>query len=671
MAPTYARLPPSQEAGTQATAPHDDNHKGRMSPYSDDLDAKPQSQKVLPYEPANYESSRHDATRRPTTSVGVAATNAEKGKIETDEVGRKPSPLLSMEDEQVGLHPPASFLSLVNNAVNEWWLWEIFGWLLSLLALAALIAVLAIYDQKPVPRWELGITLNAIISICAIVAQTTMLIPIAQGISQLKWRWFHRRHALSTMQLFDDASRGPWGAFLLLLSTKALLVYHHSTVFKLTVDGTIMLTTSSRHLPSLGALIAILALAIEPFIQQVVSYPLRRVRAGDASVASVQSYNITGQMTDWEGPIYDIDLPMKAAINQAIFSETNQMAFGCPTGNCTWPTFPSLAICSHCQNVKVHNDAVPGRPTVFYTSNGLNVSNAPVGDAVLSSGKLAVPDLGYTDNAISNFTVLDGIGEPSAYECALFWCVQEISASVTAGKYHEDVLTTWSNSSLQSLGCNADHVAFCHGAVSEGNEVFSLVGNLDSNSHSPTNFSLGIATQATFKQYLSSLFTGNVSTSEVAQDLSFSSDFMGALVPSRSSGATDIGVNLTNIPELMSNLSQSMTIRMRQSAVNNPEAQIAGDAYELDSFVEVRWAWLALPLALLLLTLIFLLASIRTSARAEVMPWKSSSIALLFHGLPDDRRALGSSVERRAEMNEIAKGMKVQLVKTDKGWRLM
>lgn len=417
-------------------------------------------------------------------------------------------------------------------------------------------------------------------------------------------------------------------------------------------------------------MIAILALAIQPFTQQIVSYPLQLVRSGDASISSVRSYNITGEETNWGPPTYDIDLPMKAAIHQAIFSESNHMAFACSTGNCTWPTFLSLAICSHCQKLKVNVSTVPGIPTVLSTSNGLKIQkNLPNGIAVLSESTLPVLDLGYTDNTISNFTIL-GSEEPLAYGCALFWCVQETSASVTAGKYHEEVIKTWSNASLRNSGCDKDDVSVCDTDVI-GNHILSLIGDLDDITHNTTNFSIGVATQAMFEQFLRTFFTGNVSTSMAQSDLTFSSDFMAALVPSRSSSPHGIGTTLTNVPELITNISQSITTRMRQTARNDPTAHILGAAYELDSFVHVRWKWLTLPLALLLLTLIFLLAAIRTSAQPEVLLWKSSSIALLFHGLSEERREAGCWVERRAELHEIAGGMKVRLVKTDRGWRLV
>lgn len=223
MPPTYAILPP-QEAGTKVVVPHRDNNTECMPACSDEPVAKSPCQEVSPHESVMSERLGYDPSRHPTTPVSGAASNTEKEKIDTDYYGREPSPLSPTEDEGGDLRLAPSLLLSLNNTVNEWWLWELFGWLLSLLALAVLIAVLAKLDRKASPRWQHGLNLNAIISVCAIVAQTTMLIPIAQGISQLKWQWFHDGHALSTMQLFDDASRGPWGALRLLLSTRALLV---------------------------------------------------------------------------------------------------------------------------------------------------------------------------------------------------------------------------------------------------------------------------------------------------------------------------------------------------------------------------------------------------------------------------------------------------------------
>jgi len=43
------------------------------------------------------------------------------------------------------------------------------------------------------------------------------------SISQSKWLWYRQDepHPLKDIQLFDDASRGPWGAVVLLFSIRA------------------------------------------------------------------------------------------------------------------------------------------------------------------------------------------------------------------------------------------------------------------------------------------------------------------------------------------------------------------------------------------------------------------------------------------------------------------
>lgn len=54
------------------------------------------------------------------------------------------------------------------------------------------------------------------------------------------------------MEVFDEASRGPWGSLKFLWETKG-----------------------TATLPSLGAFVTILLLAFEPFAQQVVSFESR------------------------------------------------------------------------------------------------------------------------------------------------------------------------------------------------------------------------------------------------------------------------------------------------------------------------------------------------------------------------------------------------------------
>ncbi|KAF1966752.1 hypothetical protein BU23DRAFT_485768 [Bimuria novae-zelandiae CBS 107.79] len=107
------------------------------------------------------------------------------------------------------------------------WLVEIISWTISALSMAGIVAVLYIYRNQPLPRWPLNITLGAYISVLAKVSTAALLLPVSEALGQLKWIWFHVKRDKSEQskklwdfELFDNASRGPWGSFVLMLRTK-------------------------------------------------------------------------------------------------------------------------------------------------------------------------------------------------------------------------------------------------------------------------------------------------------------------------------------------------------------------------------------------------------------------------------------------------------------------
>ena len=127
-----------------------------------------------------------------------------------------------------------------------WW-WEVYATSLSVASTIAVIAVLISVQRKPLAEWKMSIQPNSLVAIFSTIAKSALLVPIAECISQLKWTYFESPRTLSQLQVFDDASRGPWGSLVLLWKTKATAL-----------------------LASLGAFITILLLAFEPFTQQVV-----------------------------------------------------------------------------------------------------------------------------------------------------------------------------------------------------------------------------------------------------------------------------------------------------------------------------------------------------------------------------------------------------------------
>lgn len=65
---------------------------------------------------------------------------------------------------------------------------------------------------------------------------------------------------------------------------------------------------------------------------------------------------------------------------------------------------------------------------------------------------------------------------------------------------------------------------------------------------------------------------------------------------------------------------------------------VLGTAFELRTFVHIRWGWIALPVIVVLMTGAFLVAAMMTSRTTKTKLWKSSALAMLFHGLDGDTR---------------------------------
>lgn len=101
------------------------------------------------------------------------------------------------------------------------WLPEISCCLLSLGLFAAIIAVLRLYDGRGLPDWPLTVSLNTVVAFLAAMCEVALIIPLTEGLSQLKWNSFARgERPLADFQTFEDAKRGPVGSARLLYKRK-------------------------------------------------------------------------------------------------------------------------------------------------------------------------------------------------------------------------------------------------------------------------------------------------------------------------------------------------------------------------------------------------------------------------------------------------------------------
>lgn len=138
-------------------------------------------------------------------------------------------------------------------------------------------------------------------------------------------------------------------------------------------------------------------------------------------------------------------------------------------------------------------------------------------------------------------------------------------------------------------------------------------------------------------------------------------------------------ISFAQINMTFSNVADSMTAYMRSSAKpgktrisrfeqdNSKPAK--GQTFRSDICVHVRWWYLALPIILVTLTCTFLvLILVQTQSQHRGRGWKSSPLALLFHGLDPDVRKMHGDVMHVDEMSHAAQRMSVQLRWKGQGW---
>lgn len=103
---------------------------------------------------------------------------------------------------------------------------------------------------------------------------------------------------------------------------------------------------------------------------------------------------------------------------------------------------------------------------------------------------------------------------------------------------------------------------------------------------------------------------------------------------------------------------------------------VAGNSFRTEPFLRVRWIWLVVPFVVVLLAMIFLVATIVRTSRDGLPVWKTSSLAAVFQGLdvhknrqPDDHDRLPLSGVR--SMYEAAEAVDMQFCRIEpQGWSL-
>ena len=557
------------------------------------------------------------------------------------------------------------------------WLWELLSLLTSATCIGAIIVFLAHYDGKPMPSWSYGLTLNSLISILSSVARSAMLLPIAEVLSQLKWCWFvGRQRPLLDFERFDAASRGPWGSLMVLFNVR---------------------------LWSLGAFAAALTLAtlaIEPCLQQIPMYPARAVEVGPATMLRSTTYADVmanpGVVDGWA-----LSTGSKGAAYIGLYGNSELTSYSptCSTGNCTWPTYSSLAMCHACASHAVYrydHAAGPENPTVWWSPiPGMTQAElwTRQWNFLQTNQQYSYIAQTYPDSGVPNLTVSWNFKKsenqtvvgaqmmywppdspannpPSGtFECQLYFCVQTYRAETVNGVFNETVISEWPKPNEKTPTPGTPYVDLNSApTLSEIRKMWNYT--LTPPDQPDTTYTVDRATYDSMRDWLGIFFSGSVvprtgsgytpisATEGVAVPEVFYTEFTDTLGPNIT--ISNVSVPSTAGPDkIFARVAASLTSHIRTIA--DPSIATMGTASSVKVFVQARWLWAVQPMGLLALTMALMGATIRTSARTGLPTWKSSSLAVLLLRLDSEiddgiLAGDGDETERRAAAYAIRMG---------------
>ncbi|KAM5346312.1 hypothetical protein ACJ41O_009317 [Fusarium nematophilum] len=549
--------------------------------------------------------------------------------------------------------------------VNGWWWWEILGAALSCVAMVLLLVLLIKSDGLSLESWTLPIRPNSLISVFTTVAKTAMMVPVASCLSQLKWRHFtHNGDKMSALQVFDDASRGPWGSAMLLFNLRRRAVLAWAL-----------------------AVVTMAGLAVGPSAQQILDFPTRVSPLNNvtAIIGQANNYvsrgNLEGDRTNSLIPNPDL-LKLQAAILNGASGQVFQPTLDCPSPatSCEWPKITTLGICSRFQNVtdtvtrnctgKINvmmnctyefpNRFVSDDELIEMSYNDQRVSTAPRSDLFRSGAHQEFDDfigehLSFQAVKVVGHTTSGDGGHPPAtevYQARLYWCERTFE-NVTASPRGLDrnpgtsePLTWKDHFEVPSGGEDRDD-----GDMKTDYRYSTYMANSTGREYNITPYS-----SLALVVYLSKFLSRHVfdHTLEQAEDLDEMLNIGTFLYTS----------DLRNITE---NVATTLTnqIRSNSSGDNSEAFTVEGEAFISEVYIKVRWGWLILPmiesaLALALLIVVIVATRSQPVLKESVMPY------IIYGREAEVTDALQSADPVTGEeMSKAAEKVSVRLVKMD------
>lgn len=626
-----------------------------------------------------------------------------------------------MTNQDTQLPSVESHSSWTDIVLNSWF-YEAIAMCFSIACFVTIFCTLMIYNQSRTPEGFYGLTLNTMVSALATASKSSLLYVVGECICQLRWTAFRsspRALSLSYVQIYDSASRGPWGSLIALLKDRG------------------------RSIVTLGSVVIILGLLFDPFVQQILTYPVKNseptIDASGDKATVVQSRVITLPM-EFLSP----GNLLSKAIYAGIWTNNFDIEPKCLSNDCVWPLVPSLELCSKCEDVTstatLHgcefslpnygfgeprdipcnislpygdpfvgflsikeydsgegNITVPARTVWTVDSLSLQEYDALNGSFILPASNISQPVdipgfqnrlLGKTiagvknplmvfassefgDDMIENIVdTIKGaspgsvvkLKQPKVTACVLSPCLRTYNISVTGGQSSvevakEDFGEFYLSSVDDSIWMSwkPSLEPLTNWTSGDYPDGDGYTGRVD-----PEHFAIG---DLEAHQYLDHFpFPGSVNVTVFRAD------------------PDDLGWALdTTFPDIEQILSQglestimSIAASISKYARDTSHSIVYGATSTRESYVSVHWAWLTFPTVVILLGLALFVATVLLNTHKKASLWKSSVLPLLYHGL--ENGSLGDregDYELMSEMESSANVIKVKLGFTDSMNRTM
>jgi hypothetical protein len=375
------------------------------------------------------------------------------------------------------------------------------------------------------------------------------------------------------------------------------------------------------------------------------------------------------------GPDFSLGNVVKSFYLQPGLFEVPEMTPFCASNDCAWPPFHTLAVCSECKDISrtlqfgcyqedgywrsEWNSSISANfslPTTscgyFFNATGPkpmlmsgyainSTTNAP-GEALvvrqlnfrdprteeaywdhsLNFKHVPYPIVNFATVAVHDAAAAYRNETPVAHECVLRFCTRHIAARYYKGAYTENILSTFTNDTMTPwpllMEGDADYDYFDNITITPpGQKETFLVGN-DTMLQTIFTFDYKIP------QYVTQTNVSAILRLRTENDRNGSSRAFDYLVNDWASSK--------DIPHYVASLATSMSHAIRLSPSSSEKVLGSGS---LEVYVKISWGWFVLPATLLVATLGFLLGTVVRSRTHDIGILKTSSLAILAHGLND------------------------------------